>query len=50
MANADLKFGLKPINAMGGTNPGGTNQYFIASDASAIFQGTPVQVELLHKL
>jgi len=46
MANADLKFGLKPINAMGGTNPGGTNQYFIASDASAIFQGTPVQVEL----
>ena len=46
MANADLKFGLKPINAMGGTNPGGTNQYFIASDASAIFQGSPVQVEL----
>ena len=46
MANADLKFGLKPINAMGGTNPGGTNQYFIASDAAAIFQGTPVQVEL----
>ena len=46
MANADLKFGLKPINAMGATFPGGTNQYFIASDAAAIFQGSPVQVEL----
>ena len=46
MANADLKFGLKPINAIGGTFPGGTNQYFIASDASAIFQGSPVQAEL----
>ena len=31
---------------MGGTNPGSTNMYFIASDASAIFQGSPVQAEL----
>ncbi len=46
MANSNVKFGLKPINAMGGTNPGSTNMYFIASDASAIFQGSPVQAEL----
>ena len=46
MANSNVSFGLKPINAMGGTNPGSTNMYFIASDASAIFQGSPVQAEL----
>ena len=46
MANSNVKFGLKPINAMGGTNPGSTNMYFIASNASAIFQGSPVQAEL----
>ena len=46
MANSNVSFGLKPINAMGGTFPGGTNMYFIASNASAIFQGSPVQAEL----
>jgi len=46
MANSNVSFGLKPINAMGGTNPGSTNMYFIASNASAIFQGSPVQAEL----
>ena len=46
MANTSLKFGLKPINGFGGTTADGVNQYFIASDASAIYQGSPVVVEL----
>ena len=46
MANVSLKFGLKPINGFGGTTADGVSQYFIASDASAIFQGSPVIVEL----
>ena len=45
MANVSLKFGLKPINGFGGTTADGVNQYFIASDASAIYQGSPVFVE-----
>ena len=46
MANVSLKFGLKPINGFGGTTADGVNQYFIASDASAIYQGSLVVVEL----
>ena len=46
MANTSVKFGLKPINGFGGTTADGVNQYFIKSDASAIFQGSPVVVEL----
>ena len=46
MANASLKFGLKPINGFGGSTADGVNQYFIKSDASAIYQGSPVVVEL----
>ena len=46
MANTSLKFGLKPINGFGGTTADGVTQYFIASDASAIYQGSPVIVEL----
>ena len=46
MANASLKFGLKPINGFGGSSADGVNQYFIKSDASAIYQGSPVVVEL----
>ena len=45
MANANVKFGMKPISVIGG-GINSTNQYFIASDASAIFQGSPVEVEL----
>jgi len=45
MANTNVKFGLKPIGVIGG-GPGVTSQYFIKSDASAIFQGSPVEVEL----
>ena len=47
MANANVKFGLKPIGKHG-SSPAtqGTSQYFIASDASAIFQGSPVRAEL----
>ena len=47
MANANVAFGLKPVG-MHGSSPAtqGTSQYFIASDASAIFQGSPVKAEL----
>ena len=45
MANVNVKFGLKPISVIGG-GINSTNQYFINSDASAIFQGSPVEVEL----
>ena len=47
MANANVAFGLKPVG-MPGCSPAtqGTSQYFIASDASAIFQGSPVKAEL----
>lgn len=43
MANTSGAFGLRPINLAGGApNSQGTNSYFIASDASAIYQGSPV--------
>tara|TARA_R110000868_G_scaffold185792_3_gene427832 strand:+ start:2275 stop:2892 length:618 start_codon:yes stop_codon:yes gene_type:complete len=43
MANASGAFGLRPINLAGGAaNSTGTTAYFIASDASAIYQGSPV--------
>ena len=43
MANANVAFGLKPINLAGGSpNSNGTNAYFIKSYASAIYQGSPV--------
>ena len=47
MANANVAFGFKPVG-MHGSSPAtqGTSQYFIASDASAIFQGSPVRAEL----
>ena len=47
MANANVAFGLRPVG-MHGSSPAtqGTSQYFIASDASAIFQGSPVVAEL----
>ena len=47
MANANVAFGFKPVG-MHGSSPAtqGTSQYFIASDASAIFQGSPVKGEL----
>ncbi len=45
MANANVKFGMKPISVIGG-GINSTSQYFIKSDASAIFQGSPVEVEL----
>ena len=47
MANANVAFGFKPVG-MHGSSPEtqGTSQYFIASDASAIFQGSPVRAEL----
>lgn len=47
MANVNVSFGLKPINGFG-SSPAtqGTNQYFIASNASAIFQGSPVKAEV----
>ena len=47
MANTNVAFGLKPINTFG-SSPAtqGTNAYFIASDASAIFQGSLVKAEL----
>jgi len=45
MANTNVKFGLKPIGVIGG-GPNVTSQYFIKSDASAIYQGSPVEVEL----
>ena len=43
MANASGAFGLRPITLNGGAaNSTGTSAYFIASDASAIYQGSPV--------
>ena len=45
MANVNVKFGVKPISVIGGGINSNT-QYFIKSDASAIFQGSPVEVEL----
>jgi hypothetical protein len=45
MANTSGAFGLRPINLAGGApNSQGTNSYFIASGASAIYQGSPVIV------
>ena len=39
MANANVGFGLKPINTAGSTPAtSGTNAYFIDSSASAIFK------------
>jgi hypothetical protein len=46
MANSNGSFGLKPIGVIGNGFAAGTNQYFIKSDASAIYQGSPVEVEL----
>lgn len=44
MANSNVAFGMKPINTAGSTPATqGTNAYFIASNASAIFQGSPVK-------
>jgi hypothetical protein len=46
MANVNVAFGLKPINAAGSTPATqGTNAYFIGSSASAIFQGSPVKAD-----
>lgn len=45
MANVNVKFGLKPISVIGG-GINSTSQYFIKADASAIYQGSPVEVEL----
>ena len=47
MANINVAFGFKPVGKHG-SSPAtqGTSQYFIASDASAIFQGSPVKAEL----
>jgi hypothetical protein len=43
MPNSSGAFGLRPINLAGGApNSQGTNAYFIASDASAIYNGSPV--------
>ena len=47
MANANVAFGFKPVGKHGSSpSTQGTSQYFIASDASAIFQGSPVEAEL----
>ena len=47
MANINVAFGFKPVGKHG-SSPAtqGTSQYFIASNASAIFQGAPVKAEL----
>jgi hypothetical protein len=43
MPNSSGAFGLRPINLAGGApNSQGTNSYFIASGASAIYNGSPV--------
>lgn len=43
MPNTTGAFGLRPINLAGGApNSQGTNAYFIASNASAIYNGSPV--------
>ena len=47
MANINVAFGLKPVGKHGSSpSTQGTSQYFIASNASAIFQGSPVKAEL----
>ena len=47
MANINVAFGFKPVGKHGSSpSTQGTSQYFIASDASAIFQGSPVKAEL----
>ena len=46
MANVNSSFVLKPVSTIGNTLSGATNQYFIKSYASAIYQGYPVEVEL----
>ena len=47
MANINVAFGFKPVGKHGSTPATqGTSQYFIASNASAIFQGSPVKAEL----
>ena len=44
MANVNVAFGLKPINTAGSTPATqGTNAYLIASNASAIYQGSAVK-------
>jgi hypothetical protein len=43
MSNSSGAFGLRPINLAGGApNSQGTNAYFIASGAAAIYNGSPV--------
>lgn len=43
MANTNSAFGLKPIDLMGsGANSTGATKYFIKSDASEIYKGSPV--------
>jgi len=46
MANTNVAFGLKPINAAGSAPATqGTNAYFIGSTANAIYQGSPVKAD-----
>jgi len=46
MANTNVAFGLKPINAAGSAPATqGTNAYFIGSTADAIYQGSPVKAD-----
>lgn len=46
MANTNVAFGLKPINAAGSAPATqGTNAYFIGGTADAIFQGSPVKAD-----
>ncbi len=46
MANVNVAFGLKPINAAGSAPATqGTNAYFIGGTADAIYQGSPVKAD-----
>ena len=46
MANVNVAFGLKPINATGSAPATqGTNAYFIGGTANAIYQGSPVKAD-----
>ena len=46
MANTNVAFGLKPINAAGSAPATqGTNAYFIGGTADAIYQGSPVKAD-----
>ena len=46
MANVNVAFGLKPINAAGSAPATqGTNAYFIGGTANAIYQGSPVKAD-----